>query len=316
MAIPDLDSLMHPTLKALAGGAEIHISEVRDLVAKEHDITLEERQETSANGKTLIFANRVNWATVDLKGAGLLERPSRGFCRITADGEKVLAGSPSRIDRKFLKTLPVYIEWAKKLAARKKAGQKENGESGHEIEQNFETSTPEEIAEQAALEIKTALETDLLERVYQASPAFLEKLIIDLLGKMGYGGGDPEMGSVTGKPGDGGIDGKIKEDALGLDEVYVQAKRYDPQKVVGGSDIRNFVGAIDAEGVSKGVFVTTAKFNQAAKAVAHNSSKRIILIDGEELTRLMVENGVGVREKTTIEIKRIDEDYFDFEGGQ
>ncbi len=315
MAIPDLDSLMLATLKALSGGGEIHISEVRDLVAKEHDITPEERQETSANGKTLIFASRVNWATVDLKGAGLLERPSRGFCHITADGEKVLADSPSRIDRKFLKTLPVYIEWEKKLAARKKAGQKESGDSRHEIEPTLETSTPEEMVEQAASKIKTALETDLLERVYQASPAFLEKLIIDLLGKMGYGGGDPEMGSVTGKPGDGGIDGKIKEDALGLDEVYVQAKRYDPQKVVGGGDIRNFVGAIDAEGVSKGVFVTTAKFNQTAKTVAHNSSKRIILIDGEELARLMVENGVGVREKTTIEIKRIDEDYFDLEGG-
>ena len=183
------------------------------------------------------------------------------------------------------------------------------------METEIEANTPEEMVEQAASKIYTALEADLLERVYQAPPAFLERLIIDLLGKMGYGGGDPQMGRVTGKPGDGGIDGKIKEDALGLDEVYVQAKRYDPQKVVGGGDIRNFVGAIDAEGVSKGVFVTTAKFNSAAETVARNSSKRIILIDGEELTRLMVENGVGVREKTTIEIKRLDEDYFDFEGG-
>lgn len=315
MAIPDLDSLMLATLKALSGGAEIHISKVRDFVAKEHDIAPEERQETSANGKTLIFANRVNWATVDLKGAGLLERPRRGFCRITADGEKVLANPPSRFDRKFLKTLPVYIKWEKKLAAGKEARPNDVEELEHKLDIDIKLGTPEEIAEQAALKIKTALETELLERVYQAPPEFLEGLIIDLLGKMGYGGGDPEMGSVTGKPGDGGIDGKIKEDALGLDEVYVQAKRYDPQKVVGGGDIRNFVGAIDAEGVSKGVFVTTAKFNQAAEAVAHNSSKRIILIDGEELTRLMVENGVGVREKATIEIKRIDEDYFDLEGG-
>ena len=315
MAIPDLDSLMLATLEALAGGGEIHISEVRDFVAKEHDITPEERQETSANGKTLIFANRVNWATVDLKGAGLLERPRRGFCRITADGEKVLADSPSRIDRKFLKTLSVYTEWEKKLATKKEARQSAVEELEHKLDIGIKVGAPEEIAEQAALEIKTALETELLERVHQAPPEFLERLIIDLLGKMGYGGGDPKMGSVTGKPGDGGIDGKIKEDALGLDEVYVQAKRYDPQKMVGGGDIRNFVGSIDAEGVSKGVFVTTAKFNQTAKDVAHNSSKRLILIDGEELTRLMVENGVGVREKTTIEIKRIDEDYFDFEGG-
>lgn len=315
MAIPDLDSLMHATLKALAGGAENHISKVRDFVANEFDITSEERQETSAGGKTLIFANRVNWATVELKGAGLLERPRRGFCRITADGEKVLTDPPSRIDRKFLKTRPVYIAWAQKSAPGKEARPNDVEELEHKLDIDIELGTPEEIAEQAALKIKTALETELLERVHHAPPEFLERLVIDLLGKMGYGGGDPKMGSVTGKPGDGGIDGKIKEDTLGLDEVYVQAKRYDPQKMVGGGDIRNFVGAIDAEGVSKGVFVTTAKFNQAAKAVARNSSKRIILIDGEELARLMVENGVGVREKTTIEIKRIDEDYFDIDGG-
>ena len=197
----------------------------------------------------------------------------------------------------------------------KKLDKKRARSLGVEIEPTLETSTPEEIAEQAALEIKTALETELLERVYQAPPDFLERLIIDLLGKMGYRGGDPKMGSVTGKPGDGGIDGKIKEDALGLDEVYVQAKKYDPQKMVGAGDLRNFVGAIDGEGVSKGVFVTTAKFNTNAKDFARKTSKRIILIDGEGLARLMVENGVGVREKTTIEIKRIDEDYFDLEGG-
>ena len=315
MAIPNADSLMLAALKALAGGAEMHMSNVCDFVANELDITLEERQERYANSQALIFADRVSWATVGLKTAGLLDRPRRGFCRITTDGEKVLADPPSHIDRKFLERFPARIEWQNKVDARKETRINESEKPGREIPPTIETSTPEEMVEQAALEMKTALETDLLERVHQAPPDFLERLIIDLLGKMGYGGGDPKMRSVTGKPGDGGIDGKIKEDALGLDEVYVQAKRYDPEKMVGGGDLRNFVGAIDAEGVSKGVFVTTAKFNEAAKAVAHNSSKRIVLIDGEELTRLMVENGVGVREKTTIEIKRIDEDYFDFEGG-
>ena len=247
--------------------------------------------------------------------AALLEKPRRGYCRITPKGKMVLANPPPRIDKKFLKKFPAYIEWENKVAARRKARQKETEELEQKGEANIPADTPEEMVEQAALEMKTALEADLLERVHQAPPDFLERLVIDLLGKMGYGGGDPEMGSVTGKPGDGGIDGKIKEDALGLDEVYVQAKRYDPQKVVGGGDIRNFVGSIDAEGVNKGVFVTTAKFNQTAKDVAHNSSKRIILIDGEKLAQLMVENGVGVREKTTIEIKRIDEDYFEIEGG-
>ena len=316
MAIPNADSLMLAALKALAGGSEIHISKVRNFIADEFHITPEEQQQRYPSGQGPIFDGRVNWATTGLKTAGLLERPRRGFCRITPDGEKLLADPPDRIDRKFLERFPARIEWQNKVDARKETRGKESEKPGREIPPTTETRTPEEMVEQAALEMKTALETDLLERVHQAPPDFLERLIIDLLGKMGYGGGDPKMGSVTGKSGDGGIDGKIKEDALGLDEVYVQAKRYDPEKVVGAGDLRNFVGAIDAEGVSKGVFVTTAKFNQAAKAVAHNSSKRIVLIDGEELTRLMVENGVGVREKTIIEIKRIDEDYFDFEGGQ
>lgn len=315
MAIPDYESLTLSTLKSLAGGAEIHISAVYDFVADELSISSEDREKRYASGSGSKYEHWVRWATTELKMAALIEKPRRGYCRITPEGEIVLANPPPRIDRKFLKKFPDYIEWENKVAARRKARQKEDEELGQKGETSIPADTPEEMVEQAALEIKTALETELLERVHQAPPEFLERLIIELLGKMGYGGGDPKMGSVTGKPGDGGIDGKIKEDALGLDEVYVQAKRYDPQKVVGGGDIRNFVGAIDAEGVNKGVFVTTAKFNQAAESVARNSSKRIILIDGEELTRLMVENGVGVREKTTIEIKRIDEDYFDFEGG-
>ena len=315
MTLPDYESLTLSALKSLAGGDEIHISAVYDFVADELCISSEDRQTRYASGSGSIYEHWVRWATTELKMAALLEKPRRGFCRITLEGKKVLANPPPRINKKFLKKFPAYVEWENKVAARRKAKEKEAEELEQDVETRIQTGTPEEIVEQAALEMKTALEADLLERVHQAPPDFLERLIIDLLGKMGYGGGDPKMGSVTGKSGDGGIDGKIKEDALGLDEVYVQAKKYDPKKMVGAGDLRNFVGAIDGEGVSKGVFVTTAKFNSNARDFARKTSKRIILIDGEELARLMVENGIGVREKTTIEIKRIDEDYFDFEGG-
>ena len=157
------------------------------------------------------------------------------------------------------------------------------------------------------------LEAEILERVRNAAPALLERVVVDLLIAMGYGGGNAAMGRVTGRSGDGGIDGTIREDALGLDEVYVQAKKYADGNTVGEGDLRNFAGAIDAAGATKGVFVTTAGFTRAARDYVARSPKRIVLIDGEELARLMVQNGVGVRTQIHHEIKRIDEDYFDQE---
>ena len=171
--------------------------------------------------------------------------------------------------------------------------------------------TPEETLDRAAGELRTVLEAEVLARVRNAEPAFLEGVIVDLLIAMGYGGGDAAMGHVTGRSGDGGIDGTIREDALGLDEVYVQAKKYAHGNTVGEGDLRNFAGAIDAAGTTKGVFVTTAEFTRAAKDYVARSPKRIVLIDGEELARLMVRHGVGVRTRVRHEIKRIDEDYFD-----
>ena len=167
--------------------------------------------------------------------------------------------------------------------------------------------------DRAARQLRGALEADVLNRVRTAAPAFLEQVVIDLLIAMGYGGGDVAMGRVTGRSGDGGIDGTIREDALGLDEVYVQAKKYADGKTVGEGDLRNFAGAIDAAGTTKGVFVTTAGFTDAAKDYVARSPKRIVLIDGDELARLMVAHDIGVRTRVRHEIKRIDEDYFDQE---
>ena len=163
----------------------------------------------------------------------------------------------------------------------------------------------------AVRQLRDALEAEVLDRVRKAGPAFLEQVIVDLLIAMGYGGGDAAMGRVTGRSGDGGIDGTIKEDALGLDEVYIQAKQYADGHTVGEGDLRSFAGAIDAAGTTKGVFVTTATFTSAAKDYVKRSPKRIVLIDGEELARLMVEYDIGVRTRTRHEIKRVDEDYFE-----
>ena len=176
------------------------------------------------------------------------------------------------------------------------------------------SETPEEELDRKVGQLNAALETDLLLRVRTASPAFLERVVVDLLRKMGYGGGDVARSRVTGGTGDGGIDGTIREDALGLDEVYVQAKKYAAGNNVGEGHLRDFAGAIDAAGTTKGVCVTTANFTQSARDYVRRSPKRIVLIDGEELARLMVRYGVGVRTRISYEVRLIDEDYFDQEG--
>ena len=168
--------------------------------------------------------------------------------------------------------------------------------------------TPEEVLEHAAGQLRIEVEAEVLKRILEAPAAFLERVVVDLLIAMGYGGGDSAMGHVTGRSGDGGIDGTIREDALGLDEVYIQAKKYT-EGTVGEGALRNFAGAIDAAGTTKGVFVTTSSFTRAARKYVARSPKRIVLIDGEELARLMVAHDVGVRTRVRHEIKRIDEDY-------
>ena len=243
-----------------------------------------------------------------MERAGLLQRTRRGVYRLLPEGERLLSESPARIDRNMLRQYPGFVEWNHQ-ERRSSEDRKTTNQSTNEA-----SETPEESLDRAARELRTLLEAEVLERVRRADPAFLEQAVVDLLIAMGFGGGDNAMGRVTGRSGDGGIDGTIREDALGLDEVYVQCKRYADNHAVGEGDLRNFAGAIDAAGTTKGVFVSTARFTQAAKDYVERSPKRIVLIDGRELARLMVQHGVGVRTRILHEIKRIDEDYFDQEG--
>lgn len=307
MAIPDFQSLMLPALLALADGDEISLSELRTRIATAEELTPEDLREMLPSGRQPIFTNRVSWAVVYLGFAGLVEKVRRGVYRLTTDGQAVLADPPSRIDMNYLRKYPAYVVWREGKAKSPTSIDDTDAQSADSLD------TPEEALDKAARFLRESLEAEVLNRVRDAEPDFLERVVVDLLIAMGYGGGDAAMGRVTGRSGDGGIDGTIREDTLGLDEVYLQAKRYGDGNTVGEGDLRNFAGAIDAAGTTKGVFVTTASFTRAARNYVARSPKRIILIDGEELARLMVQHGIGVRTRVRHEVKRIDEDYFDQE---
>ena len=303
MAVPDFQSLMLPALSALSDGTAMPISGVRSRVAAAERLTEEDLRETVPSGRQAVFTNRVSWAVIYMERAGLVERVGRGVYQLAAEGKRLLGQNPERIDLQVLRRYSAYREW-------RAEGTSRSAQRDAPSQSSESLDTPEEALERAAKQWHVELEVDLLKRVRKAEPYFLEQVVIDLLVAMGYGGGDPAMGRVTGRSGDGGIDGTIREDVLGLDEVYVQAKKYAEGKTVGESDLRNFAGAIDAAGTNKGVFVTTASFTQAARRYVSRSPKRIVLIDGKELARLMVAKGVGVRTRNIFEVKRIDEDYF------
>lgn len=313
MPISDYQSLMLPTLKTLADGLEAPLSEIRARVAISERLTKQEMSQRLPSGGQTVFVNRVAWALLGLERAKLVKRVRRGVYQLTDEGGRLLEEKPDRVDDKLLRTYPAFTEW-KRVTRQKRREHKDTSQavSARPYESGSE-ETPEEQLERAAEELRTMLESEILSRVRNASYAFLEQVIVDLLVAMGYGGGDAAKSRVTGRSGDGGIDGTIREDALGLDEVYVQAKRYAEGSNVGEGDLRNFAGAIDAAGTSKGVFVTTAGFTRSAQDYIARSPKRIVLIDGEKLAQLMVQHGVGVRTRVQHEVKRVDEDYFDQE---
>ena len=303
MPVPDFQSLMLPVLHAVADG-DISAADLRNRVAVELRLTEADLAEMLPSGRQTTFANRTAWANIFLQRADLLEKVSRGVYRITAEGRRVLAERHERIDMRFLERYPAYVEWRLRSAGPKPAGNGVN--SGPATEDQ----TPEEQIETSHTALVTSLQGDLLERVREMSPSFFERLIIDLLIAMGYGGGRSEMGQAMGRAGDGGIDGMIKEDALGLDIVYVQAKRYADGNTVGRAEVQSFAGSLDGVGATKGIFFGTSTFSQGARDYVGRISMRIILIDGAELAALMVRNNVGVRTRTTYEIKKVDEDYF------
>jgi restriction system protein len=289
MPIPDYETLMLPALRLAARG-EVSVRECIERLADEFHLTDDEREQLLPSGKQTRFANRVHWAVTYLAQAGLLERTRRGYARATQRGIGVLKRDLDGIDEKLLAEFPEF----KAFKERRHAENEGLSDVSSVTPPALAGSTPEELIDAAYTEITDELRATLLERIANSSPAFFERLIVDLLLEMGYGGSRAEAGQRLGKTGDGGVDGIIKEDFLGLDAVYLQAKRYAPGNVVGVDKVREFAGSLVERGASKGVFVTTSHFAPAAKTYVDRVPQRIVLIDGPELTRLMVRLDVSV----------------------
>jgi restriction system protein len=299
MPIPDYQSIMLPLLKFAGDGQEHSLRETIEVLADEFDLTGEERGELLPSGQQAVFDNRVGWARTYMKKAGMLETTRRGYYRITERGQQVLQGNPPRINAAFLKQFPEFVEFQKTTRVRT---------DETEDQENNETQTPEEVIETAYQKVRQGLAVELLQTIKDHSPAFFERLVIDLLVRMGYGGTRKDAGAAIGRTGDGGIDGIIKEDRLGLDIVYIQAKRWDG--AVGSPEIQKFAGALQGQRARKGVFITTSTFSQAALDYVARIDSKIVLIDGNMLAQLMIDHNVGVASVASYELKRVDSDYF------
>lgn len=296
MAIPDYETIMLPLLKFLDDQKEHSTHDAIDHLSNLFNLSEAERRQLLPSGRQTFVYNRVGWARTYLKKAGLLESPSRGYLRITVKGLEVLKGNPSKIDVKFLEQYPEFVAWKET----RKTLADEGAWSAKE--------TPEELLELGYQRIRRSLAEELLSLVKKSSPPFFEKIVVELLLKMGYGGSLRDAGEAIGRTGDEGIDGIIKEDRLGLDTIYVQAKRWEG--TVGRPEIHKFVGALQGQRAKKGIFITTSSFSNDAKEYASRIDTKVVLIDGEKLAELMVDNDVGVSRLANYEIKKVDSDYF------
>ncbi|MBK9020279.1 MAG: restriction endonuclease [Sulfuritalea sp.] len=302
MPIPDYQTLMLPLLRFASDGNDHTTREAVEILAAEFQLTAAERNELLASGQQAIFNNRVGWANSYLKKAGLLESPRRGALRITARGTQVLADRPTRIDVKYLERFPEFIEF--------RDASRNNRESTTTESVAIATEqTPEEALELAHQSLRLGLAQDILSRILSCSPTFFERLVVELLVKMGYGGSRRDAGERIGQSGDGGIDGIIKEDRLGLDTIYIQAKRW--QGSVGRPEIQKFVGALQGQRAKKGVFITTSSYTAEAIDYASRIDTKVVLIDGQLLANLMMDFDVGVSVSASYIVKRIDSDYFE-----
>lgn len=306
MPIPDYQTLMRPVL-GCALDREKTAREVIDEIARLYDLSEEDVAERIPSGSATLLANRVHWAVTYMVQARLLERPRRAVIIATERGRAVYTKHPERIDNAVLKQFPEFLSFQqRRKTPLEAAGDPSAGKAEQESDDD---TTPLERIDEAARQLTDALRQDLLERILQADPQAFEKLIIELMLAMGYGG--PGAGRHLGKTADGGVDGVINEDPLGLDVVFLQAKRYAPGNSIGVQQIREFAGSLDERGAVKGVFVTTSSFAAPAVTYSERSPKRLILIDGDALTHLLIRYDVGVRLDRKIELKKLDDAYFD-----
>lgn len=305
--IPDYQTLMLPLLKAVADEKEHKLNEIVDILAKQFNLTDKERAEVLPSGQTFLFGNRVGWARTYLKKSGLLDSPKRGSIIITKRGKDVLLENPMEINAKFLKRFPEFLEFQNA----KKNDYTISFVSNLESIDDIFKETPEEQIEIGYKKIRNTLEQEILSKLKSIHPSFFEKIVVELLVKMGYGGSIQDAGKAIGRSGDEGIDGIIKEDKLGLDVIYVQAKRWEG--VVGRPELHKFVGALAGQGAKKGIFITTSSFTKDAELYTPKNETKIVLVDGETLARYLIDYNLGVSIQNTYDIKKIDLDYFEEE---
>lgn len=300
--IPDFQTIMLPMLQLLSDGNSKTLNEVMQALAQHFKLTSEHLKIKVPSGHMGLFRNRVGWTRSYLKKAGLIKYPERGVYQITEEGKKFLATNPTKLRMKQLEQFPKYKEWRTTF----------NGTNTKQKEiTNTQEQTPEEVLAATVTELKNELATELLDKLKENSFQYFENFVIQLLQKMGYGEFREEASQHTGKTGDDGIDGIISQDRLGLENVYIQAKRFTNNSV-GSPEIRNFIGSLALQGVNKGVFLTTSRFSSSAIQTAQDSKQqKIVLIDGKELTELAIEYNLGVQVADTIQIKKIDLDYFE-----
>ncbi len=296
MAIPDYQTIMLPFLKLIENGKVYAIRDTVDMLAEEFKLSNSERRELLPSGQQTVFHNRVGWARTYLKKAGLVETPKRGTVRITDRGREVLKTNPERINVNFLEQFPEFVEFRKIKRDKPITTSSEQAE------------TPEEVLENSFQSLRQSLASELLDQIKSSPPSLFEKIVVKLLVSMGYGGTLRDAGQAIGKSGDEGIDGFIKEDRLGLDIIYVQAKRWE--NTVSRPEIQKFAGALQGQRAKKGVFITTSDFSKDAHEYASKIETKIVLIDGEQLTQYMIDFNIGVTPVANYEIKRIDSDYF------
>lgn len=298
MSIPDYQSCMLPLLKFYSDGQDHTFREAVEALAMKFKLTDQERKEMLPSGQQEIFDNRIGWARTYMKKAGLIEAPKRGVNRIMPRGLDVLQKKPERIDINYLAQFKEFQEF--RALRHPKQDEEQEAEANNK--------TPEEALENAYQKIRNDLAADLRERLKTCSPAFFERLVVEVIVKMGYGGTRLDAGKAIGKSGDGGVDGIIKEDKLGLDAIYIQAKRWE--NTVGRPEIQKFVGALTGQRAKKGLFITTSEFSADAEDYVSRIEAKVVLIDGETLAQLMIDHGVGVSTVNIYELKKVDSDYF------
>ena len=305
-AIPDYQSIMLPLLKVVNDEQEHRFRDLIETLSEYFGLDDNQRKELLPSGSQLIFDNRVGWAKTYLKKAGLIEYTKRGVIKITARGMATLQENIDKIDVKYLKRFEEFNEFQSIST---------QDDSGIGVIENIEQTdqTPEEQFEKSYQHLRTNLAQELLDKARNVTPAFFERLVVELLVKMGYGGSISDAGKAIGKTGDEGIDGTIKEDKLGLDIIYIQAKRWKAGNSVGRPEIQKFVGALAGQGAKKGIFITTSNFTKDALDYTPKNETKIVLIDGIQLSQLMIDYNLGVSSSQVYELKRMDNDYFEDE---